>query len=285
MLEQAGGLFGVHEGFVHADGHGQRMLERRESGERVSQSPLAPGGGQVQWLFDPADIQLVVGAQLGQVVQAEALVRVQGDKQMRERPTHRAYRRKPPTGSHLQLNALVARVHALAHFGHRLGGRAQAHHRAAVHLARRPASIPGVRQSHSGVVSLEGRSDPVHTVELLAEQLPQGFFRNLAVQVPAGHLQSAHRHGERLRTFQREQVGRHLARVQVRAGDDPGRQHVAQHAQIVAEGLGQIPISVEGRAFPQPYAALAIDHLDNHRVAVGQRLLRRFEGLGKRQAP
>ena len=72
MLEQAGGLFGVHEGFVHADGHGQRMLERRESGERVSQSPLAPGGGQVQWLFDPADIQLVVGAQVGQVVQAEA---------------------------------------------------------------------------------------------------------------------------------------------------------------------------------------------------------------------
>ena len=35
----------------------------------------------------------------------------------------------------------------------------------------------------------------------------------------------------------------------------------------------------------RPYAALAIDHLDNHRVAVGQRLLRRFEGLGKRQAP
>ena len=250
MLEQAGGLLGVHEGLVHADGHGQRMLERRESGERVSQSPLAPGGGQVQRLFDPADIQLVVGAQLGQVVQAEALVRVQGDKQMRERPTHRAYRRKPPTGSHLQLNALVARVHALAHFGHRLGGRAQAHHRAAVHLARRPAPVAGTRRTHRDILPLESCRDAGHTVELLAEQFPEGLFRDLAIQVPASHLQSAHRHGKRLRAFQREQVGRHFARMQIGAGDDLGRQRLAQHTQIVTEGLGQIPIGVEGRALP-----------------------------------
>ena len=145
MIEQTGGLFGIHEGLVHADGHGQRMLKRRESHERIAQCPLAPGGGQVQRLFDPADVQLVVGAQLGQVVQPEALVRVQGNKQMRERPTHRAHRRKPSAGSHFQLDTLVARVHALAHLGHGLGGSPQAHHRAAVHLARRPAPVAGTR--------------------------------------------------------------------------------------------------------------------------------------------
>lgn len=34
------------------------------------------------------------------------------------------------------------------------------------------------------------------------------------------------------------------------AGDDPGRQRLAQHTQIATEDLGQIPIGIESRALP-----------------------------------
>ena len=83
---------------------------------------------------------------------------------------------------------------------------------------------------------------------------PSSFQRGFSVTLPYKSQQAISKAltamGNASCAFQREQVGRHFARMQIGAGDDPGRQRLAQHTQIATEGLGQIPIGVESRALP-----------------------------------
>ena len=134
-----------------------------------------------------------------------------------------------------------------------------------------------------GLFLAEG-GHPRETVKFLAEQGPQRLLGHLAEQVPAGHLDSAHSHGKPLHALHCRQVGSHFPGMQVGAGDHARGQHLPHDRQVVAEGLGQVPVSVEGRAFPYAHAALLVHHLHDNELAVGQGFLRRLERLGKRQA-